>query len=342
MKISMQKFLCVVLVCLLFVCTCIFINDTRTTATLNLQGQLNATSEKAESVEDPATSTQQDLFSSEEESAYTSESSDEPVVSETASETESTEAEETNRSVAKVSPDLVQAYNEVMDYANRQNAGLEMDLNTFVENYDTEQYDNLSEYTQAYYKTIQSLNSTDQSSSNRKWYYGTGATLPQQASYTKYRLLYTLEPGDIIHEAKGGRGITGHSAIVEGIYYDQAKNQYYIRIIEALHDMGIVRSVLCDDRIDDASVSVYRVSNATSTQKHYAVAFCVAQLGKGYKLDLAKNTSIHETDWYCSELIWAAYKSQGIDIEGRRLFNEPGVTPRDIINGSNVFKVKFK
>ena len=61
--------------------------------------------------------------------------------------------------------------------------------------------------------------------------------------------------------------------------------------------------------------------------------FCSIQLNKKYQLDFAKDTSSNELDWYCSELVWAGYMGQGIDIEYRHwtgLRGEPGVSPRDI------------
>ena len=94
--------------------------------------------------------------------------------------------------------------------------------------------------------------------------------------------------------------------------------------------------------MDDKDVRIYRVKGATANQKNKAVDFCISQLGKKYFLDLAKNTSKNQKDWYCSELVWAAYKNQGIDIESNDFFNEPGVTPRDIVNSSNTYKVSFK
>jgi len=52
--------------------------------------------------------------------------------------------------------------------------------------------------------------------------------------------------------------------------------------------------------------------------------FCVGQLNKSYMIDFKKDTSAAEKDWYCSELVWAGYYIQGIDIETTGLYNEPG------------------
>lgn len=165
------------------------------------------------------------------------------------------------------------------------------------------------------------------------WYYNTGEKLPRSVAYNK-NILSAVEKGDIVYEAKGGFGVTGHIAIVEGKYYSAEKKQYYVRLIEAIQQ-GVCRSVLVDQRVDDKSVTVYRVTGASNAQKNAAVSFCRSQLGKKYNCDLERNTSANEKDWYCSELVWAAYKNQGIDIETKGSINEPGVTPRDIARASN-------
>lgn len=184
-----------------------------------------------------------------------------------------------------------------------------------------------------------SINLTSSSSGDGLWQYNTGTTLPRAANYSKYNLLDIVKKGDIIHESKGGFGVTGHTAIVEGIYYSSTYNQYYIRVIEAISD-GIVRSVFDDDRLDAKEASIYRVPSATSTKINAAVAFSVSQLGDSYFLDFQKDYD-DQPDWYCSELVWASYKRQGIDIETTGTLNEPGITPRDIIRCSLTSKINY-
>lgn len=74
--------------------------------------------------------------------------------------------------------------------------------------------------------------------------------------------------------------------------------------------------------------TLLRVTSADSTQKSNAVSFCVGQIGKGYSLDLGHDTSTSEADWYCSELVWAAYKAQGIELETNSTL--PGITPHEL------------
>lgn len=230
---------------------------------------------------------------------------------------------------------LEESYQKIMGYSDSKRISLEMEWSDFRNEYYQLKCDSVEEYENLYYNLLESdedriLNKRNirkgSSSGSSPYYYCTGTSCPKEATYKKYKLTKTLQQGDIIYEAEGGRGITGHIAIVEGIYKDNGKE--YVRIIEAI-DKGVKRGILDDKRYDEKKVSVYRV-NTSNANKIAAVAFCKSQLGKKYKLDLRKDTSKNEPDWYCSELVWAAYKSVGIDLETNGLYNEPGVTPRDI------------
>lgn len=185
--------------------------------------------------------------------------------------------------------------------------------------------------------TVSSDNSRSSSSSgSSKYYYNIGEYCPDYVTYNKYNLLSVVKKGDIIYEANGGFGITGHIAIVEGMFY-RFNGTPYIRLIEAI-DVGVVRSLLDDTRFDDKAVTVLRVSGATSEMIDDAVAFCKGELGSSYALDLAKDASSSETNWYCSELVWAAYYNQGINVEVSSL-GEPGITPHDILNSSKTYTI---
>lgn len=258
---------------------------------------------------------------------------------------------ETEASVVKAqSLSLRSAYTNVMNYAEKIGVDLGMTYDDFVSNY---QNQGVLSYEQEYYKVlrpqtfekvviggneVQSASSSS-SSGGKIYYYDTGTSCPKQATYGKYKLLQNVKKGDIIFEGNGGFGITGHIAVVEGIY-SRGDGTQYIRLIEAIEN-GVVRSILDDKRVVDKDVTVLRVTSATTTQINNAVSFCVSQLGKKYKLDFAKDTSKNEKDWYCSELAWAAYKNQGIDIEVDGL-NEPGITPRDIKRCKKVSTISIK
>lgn len=237
--------------------------------------------------------------------------------------------------------ELETSYETLMDYAESNGIPLELSLETFIKEYEESECTNVSDYVDTYYNVLKKPTSLLKSSSGTKWYYNTGTTLPQAANYSSYNLLGTVQKGDIIFEANGGYGITAHTAIVEGIFYSSALQQYYIRVVEAIDD-GVVRSVLDDERVNDKEVTVLRVSGSTSQQIFSALNFCVSQLGKEYSLDFGKDTSASESDWYCSELIWAGFYNHGVNIETTGVYNEPGITPRDIYNSSKVTKVSFK
>jgi hypothetical protein len=258
--------------------------------------------------------------------------------------------------------ELHTAYETVLSYAVDNNVPLDMTYDIFVAGYNEQVYSDVQAYINVYYSLLQpqsaaqnslsnvqtnSLLSSDaqtnlinSSSGGDAWYYNIGTSLPQVPNYSKYKLLSSVQKGDVVYEANAGYGITGHIAIVEGIFNDPSKGSY-IRVIEAIED-GVVRSCLDDTRVDDKDVTIYRVKNATTVNTTNAVNFCIGELGSSYNLDFAKDTSSAETDWYCSELVWAAYKNQGINIETSALINEPGVTPRDIARSSNVSSVTFK
>lgn len=239
--------------------------------------------------------------------------------------------------------ELETSYEIVMDYAKSNGIPLDLSLDTFIKEYEESEFTNVSDYIDAYYNVFEKSTPSLKSSisGSTKWYYNTGTTLPQAANYSSYNLLSTVQKGDIIFESKAGYGITAHTAIVEGIFYSSSLQRYYIRVVEA-NTLGVVRSVLDDDRVNDNDVTVLRVSGATSSQIAGAVNFCMGQLGKDYSLDFEKNTSVSESDWYCSELVWAGFYNQGINIETTGFYNEPGITPRDIYNSSKAIKVSFK
>lgn len=158
-------------------------------------------------------------------------------------------------------------------------------------------------------------NSSSSSAKTQTYYYNTGLSCPKQATYSKYNLLEIIQKGDIIYEGFGGFGVTGHIAIVDGIYDRPGSKNQYIRLIEANHPQGVVRSILDDTRVDEKQVKILRVKEADENIIDAAVDFCRGAIGSGYKLDFKKHTSSSEPHWYCSELVWAAYKNQNIDIE---------------------------
>lgn len=119
-------------------------------------------------------------------------------------------------------------------------------------------------------------------------------------------------------------------------------HQAYIDFSEQLYEMNISTSICVEDFINgytwnsedmieeyveeliekeiDRAARVYYVTSATSTQKNDAVQFCELQIGKKYGIGMPLITSCEYStttiDWYCTELVWAAYYRQGINING--------------------------
>ncbi|MBO4506925.1 MAG: hypothetical protein J5728_10905 [Lachnospiraceae bacterium] len=243
-------------------------------------------------------------------------------------------------SLSKYSQELASAYIELSQFIADNDLPASISIEAFEQEYLKGKYHSVSEYLNSFYSLFE-VDSASKWTNDTKWYYNTGVTLMDKPVYNNYNLLSVVQAGDIIFEASGSSGISGHIAIVEGIYYDTSYATFYIRIIEAIGYLGSVgegdgvcRGVLDDNRYQERQGTVLRVSTATSSQKASAVSFCIGQIGKGYWLDLldGPDTSEYENDWYCSELVWAAYKNQGIDLETTN--NSPGITPKEIRDSS--------
>lgn len=190
---------------------------------------------------------------------------------------------------------------------------------TFYDGYDGYQYEILSD--------------------EEPFWYDTGESLPVGINYHSSNFLTKLQNGDIIYEDTGGFGITGHIAIVEGIFYSDDFSQYYVRLIEAI-DVGVSRSILTPQRFEQKIDTAFRVENATDEEIDGAISFVVNQLGKPYEIALWKNADESNPDWYCSELVWAAYYHQGIllDIDDN---NNRGsaVLPKEMIQSPLVEQI---
>jgi len=85
---------------------------------------------------------------------------------------------------------------------------------------------------------------------------------------------------------------------------------------------------------------IYARINASKEQKENAVNWAVAQIGQPYQSDyINKNSNPYDEsdkysdEWYCTEIIWAAYKNQGISLDK----NIEGAVSIDDIQQSNKF-----
>lgn len=228
--------------------------------------------------------------------------------------------------------ELEVAFEEISKYIIENDIPFDFNWNGFVNYYNLGNYNNVQEYKEIYYQLFQP--SEDEvyirGGNNQPWYYDTGETLPLEPNYSEYNLMGIVKPGDLIYEAKGGFHITGHIAVVEGIFYSEEYECFYIRLIEAISS-GVCRGVLDDDRINQREGHIIHLTGVTDEQRMDAIEFCKSQLGKSYGINFAYPESGDKSDWYCSELAWASYYlTNGIDLEPEFVQQGPLIQPYEI------------
>lgn len=110
-------------------------------------------------------------------------------------------------------------------------------------------------------------------------------------------------------------------------YYYIYLNQRYIKETKRL--MQCCQRFLDDIRVDVKMVTIFQEDEKIENYED--------EIGSSYLLYFRKDTSSSETDWCRSELVWAGYKKQGIDIE-KSGTSELGITPHDIKDCLQVFR----
>ena len=150
-----------------------------------------------------------------------------------------------------------------------------------------------------------------------------------------------LNPEVPFDEKKVIRLLALHAAIVEGKYWSSSQSCYYIRVIEAI-DCGVKRGLVDDVRANERGSKLYRVFVASTSEKAAAVNFCVNQLDDNWGLNFTHEYSGSVVTWLCSQLVWAGYRNQDIDIECAS-GGGVGVLPKDITEKSEkVTYVEYK
>lgn len=212
----------------------------------------------------------------------------------------------------------------------------EVSFEDFVTAFENSEYDDVGLFLESIMDENQSTDDTirplppdaETASNGDTWYFDIGTKLPRAAKYSAYNLLSLVKKGDIIHETEGNSAwFLGHSSIVEGVFWDSTYDQFYIRVIEA-GSGGVSRGLFDENRLANKNGTILRVSTATDAQRNSAVNFCMSQIGKRYLLHTPKHSAASSESWYCSELVWAAYKNQAIE-----LLNSPAnsdVFPNDL------------
>jgi len=122
-----------------------------------------------------------------------------------------------------------------------------------------------------------------------------------------------LKSGDLLFceclSQTGGHALPGwdHTAIYVG------NNQF----IEAVPDEGVWVTNLDVYATWAKNIRYAYLKTASGSQKQRAVAFAYSQLGKAYHVTNSrpKDPNPNSPSWSCSELVWAAYYNQGIDLD---------------------------
>ena len=93
----------------------------------------------------------------------------------------------------------------------------------------------------------------------------------------------------------------------------------YVGNNEFIHASGYLN---CVDKQDlslfkslDCEIVYGKVITSNKVQRINAINFAEGQIGKPYNALELKDPSFDSEAWYCSELVWAAYLSQGIDLD---------------------------
>jgi uncharacterized protein YycO len=122
-----------------------------------------------------------------------------------------------------------------------------------------------------------------------------------------------IRSGDIVLAPLRASG-WGHEGIC---YYNESDGKYYV--IEALGGLlssepGVSKTPI-KEWDDTPGIYVLRV-DCSDEVAAAAASLALTQLGKDYYLyEFDKSDSMDSETWYCSELVWAVYRHQGIDLE---------------------------
>lgn len=137
-----------------------------------------------------------------------------------------------------------------------------------------------------------------------------------------------LQRGDLVFYTSAGDfasllGAIGKLYTHVGIYLGNG-------VVLHAHFSGGVSFRTISDWDDMECAAAYRVMGATSSQIEGAISFAQSRLGSWYDFDYTQRSDDGST-WYCSELVWAAFKSVGILLGQQRRW---AISPDDLIHSS--------
>lgn len=168
--------------------------------------------------------------------------------------------------------------------------------------------------------------------------------LAQKPTYTDKYDWAQVKRGDIMFSGYGfelAGHFSGHCGIVDGWESGITKDGEevtYLRVIEA-NQFGVCYNLIDDTRMKADNLTILHIKDATDSQIEAATQFCEAQLGKDYSIPifLSEDVNPDAGAWYCSELVWAGYMNQGINIQSNDYYKAdiPGILPWEILYYEN-------
>lgn len=172
----------------------------------------------------------------------------------------------------------------------------------------------------------------------------------REPCYTEEYDYSLIKDGDIVYETLYPPEIdpflkTGHCGLVYNTNKDSDYGKY-IQTIDAVGS-GVNFAMLDDTRIIRWKAIILRVEGADPEKVDEVKEFCYAQLGKEYDWTAPLDSDINGEKWYCSQLLYAAYNSVGINIRVRKNGSgndvNPGspLTPKDIYRSYNTYEIRL-
>ncbi len=151
-----------------------------------------------------------------------------------------------------------------------------------------------------------------------------------------------LQKGDILvrHKGYGDSVIPGYWSHI-GLIANKSNGTY--NIIESTTKGS--RIVTFEKFKGKSEVSMVRIRDANESTREEAVGWASTKVGLPYNFNIL-NKRIEGNSYYCSELIWAAYKRLGIDIDknpGFHIKYANSVSPQEIFGDDDVeiFRIRY-
>jgi len=178
-------------------------------------------------------------------------------------------------------------------------------------------------------------------------------TSPQPPRPTDWKEL--IEPGDILYDKDAifsgilGKFTIGHVGLYVGDFTIEGK-AFSDQVIEAQFKEGVNNNdVSTWDYPSRDNVYLLRVNTSQDDDDIVAgaVDFVKTQaiLHKPYDWRWwQKDSSENASSWYCSELVWAAYLNQGVDLEHHapgEIIETPWVSPAEIFEDEDTYVISY-